>query len=157
MVVVVGFTEGLNVVEPVIFVVGDHAYVVGVTGFVKVRFQFWSVPASPPPVSPAFIVNIPGVEHAKKAVQAAAPPWGIYVFENGAAPLFIAMVAEGVKVVLMKLSPELPFPLINCIDTPQGFVRYTITSESQVWVIFKLIDVNEYPAFNPVGVKDELA
>ena len=43
--------------------------------------------------------------------------------ENGAVPVEIAAVAEGVKVVFVKLSPKLPLAFTNWIDTLHGFVK----------------------------------
>ena len=54
-----------------------------------------------------------GVEHAKNVAHAAAPPEGMKVPENGAVPVEIAAVAEGVKVVFVKLSPKLPLLFTN--------------------------------------------
>lgn len=124
VVVVVGFTVGFSVVELVISAVGDQLNE-GVVGLLKLRLQLEIVPTSEPALSPTcrdqvpFAVPQPAVTE-RNAFHAAVPPEGTNVPLNGAVPLLMPVVAEGVKAVLLKLSPLPPVLLISWMLFPQG-------------------------------------
>ena len=66
----------------------------------------------------------------------------------------MGVVADMVKVVLVKLSPLLPRRLLNNTDVPPGEIRYNIRSPSYVWVIFTLAETTS-PELSVVGLMPE--
>lgn len=115
--------------------------------FFNVKVQDVILPTSFPAASTTRNCHVPLAFPVKFEIL----PSGMKLPLNGAVPELMAVVADIVNTVLVKLSPLPPRRLLSITDVPDGEIKYNTKSPSYVWVMFTLAETT-MPVLNVVGL-----